>query len=240
MSKSAQIVRTPKSNGNGEADLHTERVKRATKAKPAAERAEMITIEDVDFQEISLHVIGESPLLMNAFSNKAKQDITATSADTGSQPQGKRTPQAIVEDALYRLPNGKGYYMPASCFRRACVEVCTSFGRKGGISKKLITQALRIVEGQIPLLTADGSKLLTKYTMHDTMGRNPQTGGGVAIFRPMFENWSMRFVIRYNARAITPSTLVKILNTAGQCCGVGDWRHEKMGSFGYFKVSFCK
>jgi hypothetical protein len=63
-------------------------------------------------------------------------------------------------------------------------------------------------------------------------------GMGVADirFRGEFLNWWTEFDIRYNANMITPEQIAAMFTLGGFSVGIGEWRIEKGGVFGAYKV----
>ena len=57
-------------------------------------------------------------------------------------------------------------------------------------------------------------------------------------FRAEVPKWKAVITIRYVEDALTEDQIIGLLNAAGFCCGVGEWRPEKSnsGSFGLFHV----
>lgn len=55
-------------------------------------------------------------------------------------------------------------------------------------------------------------------------------------YRGELTGWSMKFKVRFNADVIPAAMVVNLLNTAGFACGLGEWRPERNGDKGTFKV----
>ena len=51
--------------------------------------------------------------------------------------------------------------------------------------------------------------------------------------RPMFKKWSATVIVTYNADIVNANDVIEWVNTAGQQCGLGDWRPK----FGRFEVT---
>ena len=55
--------------------------------------------------------------------------------------------------------------------------------------------------------------------------------------RAQFDNWYMDLNVSYNANGpITLEQIVNLINLGGFTCGIGEWRPEKDGSFGTYRV----
>ena len=56
--------------------------------------------------------------------------------------------------------------------------------------------------------------------------------------RPKIEKWKLSFELKYNEKMIGDSLIIKdILEEAGERVGILDFRPQKLGSFGMFKVT---
>ena len=56
-------------------------------------------------------------------------------------------------------------------------------------------------------------------------------------FRGMFTDWHMDLNVRYNLNgAISFEQIINLINLAGFTCGIGEWRPEKNGTYGTYRV----
>lgn len=65
----------------------------------------------------------------------------------------------------------------------------------------------------------------------------PATKGRIMRYRPRYENWSMKFELGVLDDLIDLSLAQQLLTDAGIQIGVGDFRPEKHGPFGTFRVT---
>ena len=79
-------------------------------------------------------------------------------------------------------------------------------------------------------------KIEGEPTMREDMVR---VGMGTADlrYRGEFREWSTTFMIRYNANVLSVEQHVNLFNTAGFAIDVGEWRPQKDGSYGMFRVA---
>ena len=56
-------------------------------------------------------------------------------------------------------------------------------------------------------------------------------------YRGEFTEWQADVPVRYNANAWSIEQLINVFNVAGFASGVGEWRPQKNGNFGMFKVT---
>jgi hypothetical protein len=55
--------------------------------------------------------------------------------------------------------------------------------------------------------------------------------------RPRFDEWGARFNLLIDDTQLAVETAHQLLNEAGQSIGIGDFRPEKRGPFGTFRVT---
>jgi hypothetical protein len=56
-------------------------------------------------------------------------------------------------------------------------------------------------------------------------------------YRPRFDQWGARFTLSLDDESLDIGTAHKLLSEAGQHIGIGDFRPEKRGPFGCFRVT---
>ena len=64
----------------------------------------------------------------------------------------------------------------------------------------------------------------------------PATKGRIMRYRPRFNEWGARFDLLLDDNALDAEMAHQLLNEAGQSIGIGDFRPEKRGPFGTFRV----
>jgi len=195
----------------------------ATKKK---QQEESVEIPKLNIKTMSLILIGDSPLIVHAWSQKAKQAILAKQQKKASKGKEVRDPERDFQESLYIMPDGS-YGFPAVAFKAAAVTVCSQID---GISKVFARQTFHVLGGELVRLYSDAP------TMREDMVR---VGMGTADlrYRGEFKRWSVRLYIEYNASAISKEQLVNIFNTSGFGVGIGEWRPERDGRNGRYHVA---
>lgn len=210
-------------NGNG----------RATKAAP-----ESVRVPTLDQRTFSIQVVGVTPLIVHAFSNKHRHQIEEKQQKRAKTAKAARDPQQEVKDCFYLMP-GSGpamtakakYGFPAAAFKKAAVSACRFVD---GFSMVVANMAFHVLED------AGG------YVALETSKPRPRTDtvriGGIGKtldirYRPEFTEWKCTLRIRYNASHTSPEQIVNLFHHAGFHVGVGEMRPEKGGySCGMFEV----
>jgi hypothetical protein len=185
--------------------------------------AQAITLPRLNLQLVNLRVVGDSPLICHAWSEKAKKAMLDTQMKKAKQAKEAKDPQADYEASLYHHPEG-GYGFPAVAFKNAAVDACSSIA---GITKVEARGAFHIV--------GDMVKIEGKPQPREDMVR---VGMGTADirYRGEFREWAAELTLRLNANVLSVEQVANLFNTAGFAVGVGEWRPQRDGSFGMFHV----
>lgn len=190
----------------------------------------VIQLPKLDLRTIRIKIVGTTPLICHAWSAKAKKELLDKQMGVATAGKEPKNPERDFQESLYRLPDG-GYGFPAVAFKNAAVTACTSLGKQA-ITKVAARQAFYVrAEKGTDLVRIDGTP-----TMRDDMVR---VGMGTADirFRGEFREWSCELEIEFNARVISADQLVNLFNVAGFAVGVGEWRSERDGQSGAFRVA---
>lgn len=184
------------------------------------------TAPAVDIQKMGLLLVGDSPLIVHAWSQKAKDAILRKQQKKAPTGKEIRDPDADFQASLYRLADG-AYGFPAVAFKSAAVTVCSQLH---GISKVFARQAFHVCGGDLVRLHGP------EPVMREDMVRVGM-GSTDLRYRGEFRDWWTEITIEHNASAISSEQLVAIFNAAGFGVGVGDWRPERDGRNGRFHVA---
>lgn len=196
-----------------------------------------IELPPLAVQTMEVPIIGDSPLLVHAFSKKAKEMMLAKQMKKASAGREAKDPWRDFVESLYWLDGmpenpteddvAKGRFgFPAVGFKAAAVTACTSIG---SITKVAARQAFHIdgefvlIEGPPPAMREDVARV----------------GMGTADirYRGEFDPWRATLLVKFNANVLSASQVVNLFETAGFAVGVGDWRPERDGVHGRFHVA---
>ena len=67
-------------------------------------------------------------------------------------------------------------------------------------------------------------------------GRNPNGGEAVCIIRPRFDAWALELSLLAALDSIPESTMRQLVDIAGSRIGLCDFRPQRRGIFGTFRV----
>ena len=212
-----------------------------------AKKDEVIEIKPLDIQRLNIRIVGDSPLIVHGWSDKAKKMMLATQMkETKTKAKTMREPYDDFIQSLYWL-EGKPEESTPKAFEEA-VKNGAKFGFPVGAIKQAANSAayrLGWVKNQMQLRGA--YFLSTEYgEMFEIKGSVPEMredmvkiGMGTADlrYRGEFKNWYADMTLEYNASgAMTLEQIMNCINAGGYTCGLGEWRPEKDGTFGKFHV----
>lgn len=181
-----------------------------------------IQLPAMRIEAVQLTLVGDSPLIVHAWSEKAKRQMLDKQMKRASKAKEAKDPEADYEACFYRTPDGH-YGFPAIAVKSAMVGACRFVDMK-------MTEARGAFH-----IDAEMLRLFGAPRPREDMVR---LGLGVADirYRPEFPEWQMPVIIKFNASIISAEQIANLLNTAGFAIGIGEWRPEKNGSYGRFHV----
>lgn len=208
----------------------------STKA-PSTEVAE-IQIDRIATERILVPILGTSPLIVHRFSEKAKRQML-DNMQGRKTPKVAKDPAAEFESAFYRFEDGSPGF-PAIAFKAATVGAARFYGKDvtmTSLRQYLFFRGAIDAEG-LPLLGADGVQLTAiegEATMREDVVRVGK-GGTDLRYRPEFREWSAVLDVEYVISALTRSSVLSLIDAGGLGVGVGEWRPEKKGDSGTYRV----
>jgi len=193
-------------------------------AAAAMASAQSVVIEQPTILSVGVEVSGTADLIQNRFSQKSVEQMLKAHMGISVQRERKK-PREVLEDAtVYNMD--RKVALPPTGFKLAMLSAATQIK---GLKKTQLRIALFIQGNSIPI-TYEATCPRMDITRTSGIGRTPDVR-----FRPSFQNWKARMIIQF-ADTLTVQTVVDLLNRAGQV-GVGEWRPERNGSYGTFKVT---
>jgi len=148
------------------------------------------------------------------------------------------TPKDAAEKAAYREDDGN-LYLPGAAIARLIREAGGAHKQKGSRKscKYIVPAACRVRQDRIPLYGLDGVTRLNDYEVDSRPVTIPATKGRIMRHRPRLDEWTARFDLAIQEDVLDSTVIHQFLIEGGQRIGVGDFRPEKGGPFGCFKVT---
>lgn len=136
----------------------------------------------------------------------------------------------------------------ADCFKQSICDVA----KENGIAAAVIKRNLQVHGTVPPNQVREVQEFIEVLTLDEKQDGKPRTAifneskvslGGInhspdLRFRPLFPTWRVVLPVTYNTRILNETTIVTLLDIAGSCSGVCEWRPGKSGgTLGTFKVT---
>lgn len=188
-----------------------------------------IEIHQIAAETLLVPIVGTTPLIVHRFSEKAKRQMLDNMQGRKSPKQAK-DPQADYEAAFYRLGDG-GYGFPSLAFKAATVGGARFYS---GVTMTALKQFMYL-RGEVgddgrALTRIEGDAVMREDVV--TVGRN----GSDLRYRPQFSEWRATLEVTYVTSALTRGSVLSLIDAGGMGVGVGEWRPEKDGDFGTYRV----
>lgn len=208
---------------------------------------EAIEIKPIEIKKVNVHIVGDTPLIMHAWSEKAKKMMLEAQMGTakGKKKELKNPvddfirsmywltemPQEGTQEAFKAaIAGGARFGFPVTAFKQAAISAAY---RMGYVKDKMGLRGAFFIE-------SDENGMVEIHSDEPIMREDMvKIGMGTADlrYRGEFRNWSADLVISYNANGqFSLENIVNIINLSGYVCGVGEWRVEKDGQFGMYHV----
>lgn len=222
-----------------------------------------ITINPINVKQAKITIVGDTPLIVHAWSEKAKKEMLEAQQKKKKDKKAMaiRDPFSEFMNALYWLTPKPEESTPEA-FENAVAE-----GAKFGFPVIAIKQAVLSAcyrAGIIPNQTGMKSIFfLNSADGGDSVGSEMEMAvieteeppecredmvkiGGIAKtadlrYRPVFKNWKMHLIVNLiDVGTFTMESIVSAINMGGYMNGIGEWRMERDGDFGRFHVELTE
>lgn len=222
----------------------------------ATKKTELVEIKPIGLQPVEVTIVGDTPLIMHAWSEKAKkQMLDAQMGKAKGKQREKKSPAQDFIDSMYWLTgkpdtteidsedgkldacyqsiqNGAKFGFPVTALKQAAISASY---RKGWTKDKMSLRGVFFIDGGY----GDFMEIVSDSPiMREDMVK---IGMGVADirYRGEFQNWRATFTLKYDINGqYSLENILNMLNAGGTVCGLGEWRIEHDGQFGMFSVCF--
>jgi hypothetical protein len=233
---------------------HTKKSRKEEKEKQimaATTKKETVEIKPIVVQKVPIRIVGDTPLIVHAWSEKAKrQMLEAQQKTTKTKAREIRRPFEDFVNSLYwltekpvadtdeeleekfyeALNNGAKFGFPVGGIKQAANSAAY---RMGWVPNQM---ALR---GSYFLSTEFGEYAEIKGSAPEMREDMVRVGLGTDLrYRGEFANWYMDLTVEYNSNGqLTLEQILNCINAGGFSCGIGEWRPERDGRNGMFSVT---
>jgi hypothetical protein len=188
-----------------------------------------VTLKPISKKRMTFGIVGTSPLIQHKWAEKAKQEMR------DKQQGGKKTkarelrnPETEAKAATYVTDEGK-IGIPGLAFKTALLSAAH---KDIGIEKTLVRKAIFLV-------TNDSERVLP-ITGSDPVVREDMVRVGMGSadlrYRPEFREWKCLIELEVDGELLQLQDVLSLVDRAGFGIGICEWRPEKGGEFGRFKI----
>lgn len=203
-----------------------------TTKKATKNEAEM-SVTELSFKTIKVCVLGKSPLIFNAMSEKAWHELLMPSPKKNAAEKAasmKHRPYDEYRASTYqsRVPHSPSLLnAPAAWFKKALAAAALDMP---GASKAQIGRLVWVNGDRVDIFGTP--QILCAITRSADMARTPDVRT-----RAILPEWACMLEIQFSTPILKDQTVVNLLAAAGMINGVGDWRQQKgSGSYGQFEL----
>ena len=193
------------------------------------------------FKGFSAWLVGDTPLITHAWSEKARREMLAKQVKATRAAKEPRDPEADFVNSLYDMGDGT-YGFPATGIKLC---ILSAAHKDKGIARTTARESLWIdaqmvrtrpaLAGAVcdmPLVRIYGDKPVMREDM-------VRIGAGLTrtanlAYRAQFTVWGIKITGRFNPTTLPIESLAFLIDDGGLTRGVGEWRNERNGMFGAF------
>lgn len=208
---------------------------------------EVIEIRPIEIKKVTIRIVGDTPLIMHAWSEKAKRMMLEAQMGIakGKKKEAKNPVDDFIRSMYWLTPmpedgtmesfeeaiaNGARFGFPVTAFKQAAISAAY---RMGWAKDKMSMRGAFFID-------SDENGMIEIHSDTPEMREDMvKVGMGTADirYRGEFKNWYADLTISYNANGqYSLENIVNIINAGGYVCGVGEWRPERDGQNGMFHV----
>lgn len=217
-----------------------------------------VEIKPMELHTVDITIIGTTPLIVHAWSHKAKQQML--DKQRGKATKSKHEIKIPVNDfmaACYWLTEqpelgandeeaeanfqdaiaaGAKFGFPVTGIKQSAIMGA----KRGGLD--VVATELRgsfFLEGATEASTNDIAEIISEPpTMREDMVKVGGMSKTADIrYRPEFHNWEIPMRMTYNVNGkYSLEQLLNCFNVGGFVCGIGEWRPERDGQNGMYRL----
>lgn len=198
---------------------------------------------EIELVQGSIHIVGTSPLIVHAWSQKALREMYDKQTKAAKAPRAVKDPQADFEAASYKLPDGRhGFSVEAikRAMKSAAMQVSIKEASK--IAQAIYMFGVRTIRPAAHEGASSSLHLVPLICSEPVVREDLVRVGGASKsadirYRPEYEFWAMRIAFRLNPSIMSEDELAGYLAQAGHGVGIGEWRPQKNGLNGTFRLA---
>jgi hypothetical protein len=190
--------------------------------------APQVVIDQIAAETLQVPIVGTAPLLMHKFGEKAKRQML-DNMQGRKTPKESKNPQKEYEEAFYRLPDGQPCF-PSLAFKQSTVGGARFYSQ---VTMTALKQYI-FFHGE----AGEDGRSYVRIEGEPTMQEDVVTvGRGTDLrYRPQFMPWSTELEVTFVSSMLTENSTLSLIEAGGMGVGVGEWRPEKNGESGCYRI----
>lgn len=196
------------------------------------------------FKTATFWIVGDTPIIVHAWSEKAKREMLAKQVKATKPGREARDPKADFISSLYEMGEGT-YGFPVTGIKNCLLSAAH---KDKGIARSSVMQSLFLEAEMVRVRPAMAGAICDMPLVRIWSGAPEmredmvKVGSGLnktasLAYRGQFTHWGFRIVARFNPEVLTAEALAFIIQESGMSCGLGEWRNERKGVFGSFHLA---
>lgn len=196
------------------------------------------------FQRAKFWIVGDTPLIVHAWSEKAKREMLAKQVKATKAAREARDPESDFKSSLYDMDKDV-YGFPVTGIKNC---ILSAAHKDKGIARSSVMSSL-FLEAEMTRVRPALAGAVCDMPLVRIWGSKPEMredmvkiGSGLnkvasLAYRAQFGFWAFRIEARFNPQIVTPEALAFLIQESGISCGLGEWRNERKGIFGAFHLA---
>lgn len=191
-----------------------------------------IEIAELKMGQLRCHLLGTSPMIMHRFSSKAVRELLLPSPKKNAAEKAttlKHDPVTEFRETIYRNRDPRtpaAIHVPTNAFSQALANVALDMP---GATKSQLIRLTSVVDSHIDLFGLP--RLYMAMVRQSGIERTPDVRT-----RAIFPRWACSLTVQYVASLLKENQIANLLANSGIIIGIGDWRSQKGGNNGSFKL----
>lgn len=191
-----------------------------------------IEIQEIKMGRVRCNIVGTSPLIMHRFASKAWRELLFPSGRKNSAERAeslKHDPIGEFREAVYINRSEAEpalIHFPNNAFSKALAAAALDIP---GANKSQISRLTSIASTQVNFFGCP--QVFMAMVRSSDMNHTPDVRS-----RPIFPEWACTIEIQFVSSLLKQNQVINLLAAAGVIVGLGDWRPQKGGNYGQFKI----
>lgn len=196
------------------------------------------------FHVANFWLVGDTPLIVHAWSEKAKREMLAKQVKATKGGREARDPESDFKSSLYEMGEGT-YGFPVTGIKNCLLAAAH---KDKGIARSAVMASLFLEADMVRVRPAMAGAVCDMPLVRIWSGKPEMREDMVKIgsglnkvaslaYRGQFTHWAFKIKARFNPEVLTPDALAFIIQESGMACGLGEWRNERKGVFGAFHLA---